>query len=331
MKILVTGGAGYIGSVTTQELLNQGHEVTVLDHLKEGHPEAVDKRADFIQGDIADATLLKKTFSKKSFDAVMHFAASCLVPESVSNPSLYYQNNVTAGLCLLEAMRENQIPKIIFSSSCAIYGNPEKMPITEETHRSPTHPYGETKWAFENILKWYSQAYGLKAVSLRYFNAAGATEKLGEVHDPETHLIPNVLKAALGHLPHVEIYGNDYPTPDGTCVRDYIHILDIAQAHILTLKLEQTTAFNLGNGHGYSVKEVIQTTERVCRIKIPTKISPRRWGDPPSLIANSQKIEKELGWRPRYPALEGIITSAWKWLQNHPEGYSTKTQKTEAH
>jgi UDP-glucose 4-epimerase len=321
MKILLTGGAGYIGSVTTKELLDRNHEVTVIDHLIEGHREALDKRIDFIEGNIGDAKVLKKAFSKKSYDAVMHFAASCLVSESVDNPSLYYQNNVLSSLVLLEAMRENNTPKIIFSSSCAIYGEPDEMPITENSPRNPTHPYGETKLAFERILKWYSRAYAMKAISLRYFNAAGATDELGEDHAPETHLVPNVLKAAMGQIPYVEIYGTDYLTQDGTCVRDYIHILDIAEAHILALNIEESDSFNLGNGNGYSVLEVIQTAEKVCGTKIPTQESKRRPGDPACLIASSKKIQDELGWFPKYPKLKNMISSAWQWLQKYPDGY----------
>jgi UDP-glucose 4-epimerase len=239
----------------------------------------------------------------------------------VDNPSLYYQNNVLSSLVLLEAMRENNTPKIIFSSSCAIYGEPDEMPITENSPRNPTHPYGETKLAFERILKWYSRAYAMKAISLRYFNAAGATDELGEDHAPETHLVPNVLKAAMGQIPYVEIYGTDYLTQDGTCVRDYIHILDIAEAHILALNIEESDSFNLGNGNGYSVLEVIQTAEKVCGTKIPTQESKRRPGDPACLIASSKKIQDELGWFPKYPKLKNMISSAWQWLQKYPDGY----------
>lgn len=324
MKILLTGGAGYIGSVTTKELIDRGHEVTVIDHLKEGHREAVDRRADFIEGNFADPKILKKAFSKHRHDAVVHFAASCIVPESLENPSLYYHNNVTSSLILLEAMCENKIPRIIFSSSCAVYGEPDEMPITENSPRNPTHPYGETKLTIERALKWYSRAYNIKAVSLRYFNAAGATDELGEDHAPETHLIPNVLRAALGHIPQVQVCGTDYLTKDGTCVRDYVHVLDIAEAHILALNHEESDSLNLGNGNGYSVLEVIQTAEKICGRKIPRKDVPRRPGDPPSLIASAKRIQDVLGWQPNYPTLEQIISSAWSWLENHPQGYGKK-------
>lgn len=324
MKILLTGGAGYIGGVTAQELLNLDHEVTVIDDLSEGHLEAVDKRAQFIQGNISDSKILQRTFEETEYDAVMHFAASCLVSESVSNPSLYYHNNVEAGLSLLEAARENHVPKFVFSSSCAVYGEPQEVPITENTFQKPSHPYGETKWVFENALNWYSKAYGITTIALRYFNAAGATENLGEDHAHETHLIPNVLKAASGELSHLEIYGTDYPTPDGTCVRDYIHVLDIAQAHILALESEESDAFNLGNGSGYSVRQVIETAEEVCGVKIPLVESPRRPGDPPSLIASAEKIQKILRWSPEFPDLKKIISSAWAWHHKNPQGYRSQ-------
>ena len=327
VKILLTGGAGYIGSVTAKELLDRGHEVVIIDHLGEGHIEALDRRADFTEGNIADPKVLKRAFSKYRYDAVLHFAASCIVPESLENPSLYYRNNVTSSLTLLEAMQENKTSKIIFSSPCAIYGEPDEMPMTEDTPRNPTHPYGETKLTFERALKWYSRAYAIKAISLRYFNAAGATPDLGEDHSPETHLIPNVLNAALGNLPHVQICGKDYPTQDGTCVRDYIHVLDIAEAHILALNLEESDSFNLGNGSGYSVLEVVQTAEKVCGKKIPTQEAPRRPGDPTCLIASAKKAQDVLRWIPNYPTLEQIISSAWNWLQKHPQGYSKEKKR----
>ncbi len=323
MNILLTGGAGYIGSVTAKELLNRNHALTLIDDLSEGHREAIDSRAHFIEGNLSDSKVLKTAFQNKSYDAVIHFAASCRVGESVENPALYYRNNVEASLCLLEAVRENKVPKFIFSSSCAIYGEPKDVPITEQTLEKPSHPYGETKWVFENMLRWYSKAYGITTIALRYFNAAGATEELGEYHSPETHLIPNVLRAASGQLPHVEIYGTDYPTSDGTCVRDYIHILDIAEAHILALKSDTSNAFNLGNGNGYSVREVIQAAEKICKKKIPVRSSPRRAGDPPSLIASAKKIQKELGWAPKFPDLETIITSSWNWMQKNPNGFKS--------
>jgi UDP-glucose 4-epimerase len=327
MKILLTGGAGYIGSITAKELLDRNHEVVVIDTLGDGHVEAVDSRAELVKGNIGDAKVLKKAFSKHKYDAVMHFAGSCQVGESVQKPSLYYENNVVAGMALLEAVRENKTPKFIFSSSCAVYGEPQEMPMTEDTIKNPSHPYGETKLTFERILKWYSRAYHLTAVSLRYFNAAGATAELGEDHEEETHLIPNVLRAAMGKIPHLEIYGDDYHTEDGTCIRDYIHVLDIAEAHILALKIEESDSFNLGNGNGYSVMEVIKTAESICGKEIPIKICKRRPGDPACLIAHAKKINKEVGWSPSYPNLEDMVSSAWKWLQNNPDGYKGRKNK----
>lgn len=327
MKILVTGGAGYIGSVTARELILRGHEVTIVDHLREGHKEAVSKNAEFVSGNIGNKKVLKKVFSGKSYDAVMHFSASCLVPESLEKPELYYENNVLAGLVLLEATLANKVPRFIFSSSCAIYGEPEEMPIHENSPKNPTCPYGETKLAFERILKWYSRAYGILTISLRYFNAVGAVEDLGEDHEPETHLVPNILRAAAGRIPHVEIYGNDYATQDGTCIRDYIHILDIAEAHILALHHGESDVFNLGNGSGYSVLEVVQAAERVCGVKIPAVFSSRRPGDPACLIASAKKIQDGLGWFPKYPALDEMISSAWHWMQSHPNGYASRPSR----
>lgn len=324
MKILVTGGAGYIGGTTAKELLDRGHFITILDDLSEGHSESIDSRAEFVKGSVGDAKVLKKIFSHGKFDAVMHFAASCLVPESVQNPKLYYENNVSAGLVLLHEMIDHKVPKIIFSSSCAVYGEPEEMPITENTIKNPSHPYGETKLAFERILKWYSKAYNFTAVSLRYFNAAGATSDHGEHHDPETHLIPNVLNAALGRIPHLEVYGTDYPTEDGTCIRDYIHVVDIAEAHILALNFDRSESFNLGNANGYSVKQVIESAEKVCGLKVPMLERSRRAGDPPCLIANAKKIHEELGWVPKLPKLKEMISSAWDWMKAHPHGYGKK-------
>jgi len=321
MKIFVVGGAGYIGSVCAELLLNQGCEVTVFDNLSEGHRRAVDSRAKFIQGDLADRARIAAALAGARPDAVMHFAAHALVGESMRDPSKYFRNNICNGLNLLDAMVAARVPRIIFSSTCAIFGLPETLPIDESSPTCPVNPYGESKLAFEKILRWYDQIHGLKFVSLRYFNAAGATENFGEDHRQETHLIPNVLKVALGQKPHVEIYGTDYETPDGTCVRDYIHILDLAQAHILALEATGSACYNLGTGGGSSVREVIETCRKVTGRQIGAVEKARRPGDPPRLIASSRKIRQELGWQPQFQSLDAIIESAWKWHQKFPRGY----------
>lgn len=321
MKILVVGGAGYIGSVCTELLLDQGHTVAVFDNLTEGHRAAVDKRAQLIEGDLSDRLSIAAAFSQSRPDAVMHFAASALVGESMENPSKYFRNNVANGVNLLDALVEARVPRLVFSSTCAIFGPPERVPIDETLPTRPINPYGESKLLFERILRWYDQVYGLKFVSLRYFNAAGASENFGEDHRVETHLIPNVLKVALGEKPHVEIFGTDYDTPDGTCIRDYIHIVDLAQAHILALQSQKSEFYNLGTGGGSSVREVIEAARKVASRKIDIIEKPRRAGDPPRLIAASEKIKRELGWKPRFQSLETIIESAWKWHQKFPRGY----------
>jgi UDP-glucose 4-epimerase len=324
MRILVTGGAGYIGSVVTEELIKGGHQAVVYDSLYKGHRAAIDPSAKFVQGDLADHETLCRTLKENSIDAVIHMAADSLVGESVTNPAKYYKNNVVAGLVLLDAMRETGVKRIVFSSSAATYGEPVKQPIEETDPTNPTNPYGETKLAFERALHWYDQAYELRYASLRYFNAAGASERCGEWHDPETHLIPIVLQVALGLREQVEIYGNDYPTRDHTCVRDYIHVIDLAQAHILALGIldKGSRIYNLGcGGNGYTVREVIDTARAVTGREIRFKISPRRPGDPAVLIASSERIKHELGWKPRMQDLRVIIQSAWDWLQNHPNGY----------
>jgi UDP-glucose 4-epimerase len=322
MKILVVGGAGYIGSVCAELLLDEGHEVAIFDNLSEGDRRAVDPRAKFSQGDLAHRDQIEAALSNMHPDAVMHFAASALVAESMRSPSKYFRNNISNGLNLLDAMVATHVKRIVFSSTCAIFGPPERLPIDEATPARPINPYGESKLAFEKILRWYGQIYDLQFISLRYFNAAGASEKFGEDHHPETHLIPNVLKVALGQKPHVEIYGTDYETPDGTCIRDYIHIVDLAQAHILALNAAKSEFYNLGTGGGASVREVIDACHRVTGRKIQTVEKPRRHGDPPRLIASSDKIQKELGWRARFQSLDAIIESAWKWHQEFPRGYS---------
>ena len=321
MKILVVGGAGYIGSVCGELLLDEDHEVAVFDNLTEGHRRAVDPRAKFTQGDLADRNQIETALSSIRPDAVMHFAASALVAESMCDPSKYFRNNISNGLNLLDAMVATQVNRIVFSSTCAIFGPPDRLPIDEAAPARPINPYGESKLAFEKILRWYGQIYGLSFVSLRYFNAAGASEKFGEDHRLETHLIPNVLKVALGQKPHVEIYGADYETSDGTCIRDYIHIVDLARAHILALGTAKSEFYNLGTGGGASVREVIDACRKVTGRKIEIAEKPRRPGDPPRLVASSKKIKDDLGWRPQFQSLDTIIESAWKWHQKFPSGY----------
>ena len=321
MKILVVGGAGYIGSVCAELLLDQGHGVTIFDNLSEGHRRALDPRAEFVEGDLVDRQSIEKTLAKQQPDAVMHFAANALVGESMQNPSKYFRNNVANGLNLVDAMISAGVAKIIFSSTCAIFGPPERVPIDETMPPRPINPYGESKLAFEKILRWYGEIHGLKFVSLRYFNAAGASAKFGEDHRVETHLIPNVLKVALGQKPNVEIFGTDYETPDGTCIRDYIHIVDLARAHILALNATRSDFYNLGTGGGASVRDVINSCRKITGRNIGIVEKPRRPGDPPRLIASSEKIKRELGWQPQFQSLDAIIESAWKWHQKFPRGY----------
>jgi UDP-glucose 4-epimerase len=321
MKILVVGGAGYIGSICAEVLLDENHEVAIFDNLSEGHRQAVDPRATFIEGDLADRMAVQAAVSSSQPEAVMHFAASALVTESMINPSKYFRNNVANGLNLLDAMVGADVKKFVFSSTCAIFRPPGNQPIHEDLPKGPINPYGESKLAFERVLRWYDEIHGLKFVSLRYFNAAGASTRFGEHHRPETHLIPNVLKVALGQKPCVEIYGTDYETPDGTCIRDYIHIIDLARAHILALDSPKSEFYNLGTGGGSSVREVIDTARKITGRAIDVAERARRPGDPPRLIAASEKIKRELGWKPQFQSLEAIIESAWKWHQRFPHGY----------
>jgi len=321
MKIFVTGGAGYIGSICVEQLLDLGHEVTVFDNLSEGHRRAIDPRAKLIEGDLMDREKIFDAMRETKPEAAMHFAANALVGESMVNPSKYFRNNVCGGLNLLDALVEHNVKRFVFSSTCATFGPPERVPIDETLPQKPINPYGESKLMFEQALKWYDAIHGLRFVSLRYFNAAGATEKYGEDHRCETHLIPNVLKVALGQKSNVEIYGADYETPDGTCIRDYIHIVDLAQAHTLALGAEKSAFYNLGTGGGTSVREVIAACERVTGNKIPVVEKPRRPGDPPRLIAASEKIKRELGWQPKFQDIEKIVASAWAWHQKFPRGY----------
>ena len=321
MNIFVTGGAGYIGSICTEALLGAGHAVTVYDDLSEGHRSAVDPRARFVLGRPDEPGNILDAVKEARPDAVMHFAANALVGESMTNPKKYFHNNVANGLKLLDAAVECGVKKFVFSSTCATYGPPDRLPMTEDLPQCPINPYGESKLMFERMLQWYQRIYGLEFVAFRYFNAAGASERFGEHHRIETHLIPNVLRVALDQKPHCEIYGTDYPTPDGTCVRDYIHILDLAQAHMLGLAPGCQGFYNLGNGDGYSVREVVRMCEKVTGKTIPTVEKPRRPGDPPRLVAAAEKAVRELGWQPKHPRLDDIVATAWAWHQKHPNGY----------
>ena len=322
MKVFVTGGAGYIGSICVEQLLNSGHDVVVFDNLSEGHRQAADKRARFIEGCLSDReTIINSVVSNQS-QIIMHFAANALVGESMINPSKYFRNNVAYGINLLDAAIEAKVQKFVFSSTCATYGIPNVIPMTEDLSLNPINPYGESKVIFEKLLQWYHKLHGLEFVALRYFNAAGASENFGEHHRIETHLIPNVLKVALGQSNQCKIFGTDYSTPDGTCIRDYIHIIDLAQAHMLAMEKEKNGFFNLGNGEGYSVRQVIDTCEQISGKKIAAVEESRRSGDPPRLIASAHKAFKELNWKPKFGSLEKIIESAWNWHKRNPNGYN---------
>ena len=321
MNVFVTGGAGYIGSHVVRLLLEAGHGACVYDNLSGGHAAAVPAGL-LVRGDLADEPRLLEALAG-GFDCVMHFAAFIAVGESVEDPEKYYQNNLVGSLRLLAAMRKAGVGRIVFSSTAAVYGNPVKIPIPEDHPTRPINPYGEGKLDFEHALHYYAQAYGLGYAALRYFNAAGAAPdaKIGEDHRPETHLVPLVLQAALGQREAVSVYGTDYPTPDGTCLRDYIHVVDLAQAHMLGLQRGKTGFYNLGNGDGYSVRQVIQTCEKITGKKIPAVEKPRRPGDPPRLVAAAAKALNELGWKPKLPKLEDIVAAAWAWHKNNPNGY----------
>jgi UDP-glucose 4-epimerase len=322
MRVLVTGGAGYIGSVVTETLVAAGHDVTVYDNLAKGHADSVPEGVAFVHADLLDGDALRAAFSTFAIEAVVHMAADSLVGESVANPGKYYRNNVAGGLALLDAMAGAGVQPLVFSSTAAVYGEPAKQPIEETDPTAPTNPYGETKLALERAFPWYERAHGVRAVSLRYFNAAGATERCGERHDPETHLIPLVLQAAAGRRADVTVFGDDYPTHDGTCVRDYIHVVDLADAHVLALHHlaggGRAAAYNLGcGGDGYTVREVIDAARRVTKRDIPVSVGPRRPGDPAVLVATSDRITRDLGWRPRHQNLDDIIASAWSWMRRH--------------
>lgn len=330
MTILVLGGAGYIGSHTVYELIDRGEDVVIIDNLETGHIEAVHEKARFYKGDIRDRDFLESVFEKEKIDAVIHFAANSLVGESMTNPLKYYDNNLCGTKVLLEAMVAHGIDKIVFSSTAATYGEPERVPILESDKTEPTNAYGETKLSMEKMFKWTAKAHNLRYVSLRYFNACGAHEsgKIGEAHNPESHLIPLILQVPNGQRESIAIFGEDYDTKDGTCVRDYIHVTDLAQAHILAVKYlaegGESNIFNLGNGVGFTVKEVIDTARKVTGDEIKAVVSPRRAGDPAQLIASSDKARSVLGWKPEHDDLEEIIASAWKWHSTHPNGFGGK-------
>ena len=325
MKVLVAGGAGYIGSVVAAGLIDAGHRVTIFDNMSRGHLEAVPAAANLITGDLEDRAALDRVFAAGSFDAVMHFAALIEAGESMKIPERYFRNNTANTLNLLEVMLAHGVGRLVFSSTAALYGNPVRVPIEEDDALAPTNAYGESKLLVEKILAWFHQCRGLRYVSLRYFNAAGAAGKRGENHQPESHLIPRVLQVALGQAKEVAIFGTDYPTPDGTCIRDYIHILDLASAHLAALDAlasRDRLIYNLGNGQGFSIREVLDVARRVTGHPIPAVESARRPGDPAILVASSARIQRELGWRPQYPGLDTIVSSAWEWHQRHPHGYS---------
>lgn len=320
MNVFVAGGAGYIGSSCCEYLLNHGHEVTVFDNLCHGYQQAVDSRATLINGDLANFDEIRDALEQVKPDAIMHFAAFIEVGESMKFPGRFFTNNVQCGVNLLEAAVAAGVSRIIFSSTCAIYGVPPSVPIVENMPMDPISPYGESKLMFERVLRWYKEIHGIDYVCLRYFNAAGASETFGEDHIPETHLIPLVIEAARGLRPCIKIFGDDYPTPDGTCVRDYIHILDLAKAHMLALT-RGSGGYNVGTGIGHSVREVIDTVARVSRREVPVEIAERRPGDIPTLIAGADKVRQELGWEPDHLDLSSIVESAWNWREAHPDGY----------
>lgn len=332
MNVLVTGGAGYVGSVSVQELLSRSHRVVVIDNLVTGHRGALSPGVEFVEGDCGDSNLVRQLVSRYQIDSAMHFAAETLVTKSMTDPRVYFQNNLSKGLSLLDALLDGGVKRIIFSSTAAVYGEPVETPITERHPTFPINSYGESKLMFERILDWYSRAYDFRYIAVRYFNAAGASENYGEHHHPETHLIPRLLDSVL-HNEEFTIHGDDYPTPDGTCVRDYVHVRDIAQAHVLAL--EELAAgrpsgiFNIGSNSGYSVREVLEATRKITGHKLCPRIGPRRQGDPAVLVADNTKLKRELGWQPRFSSLEEIIRSAWVWKQSHPAGYGAAVHRDE--
>jgi UDP-glucose 4-epimerase len=325
MKVLVTGGAGYIGATTAQALLEAGHEVVVYDNLSNGHADAVPKSVKLVQGDVGDREHLDSLFREHRLEAVLHFAALIEAGESMKVPEKFFRNNSSSTLTLLESMLANRVTKFIFSSTAALYGEPEHIPIREEDTLKPTNAYGESKLLVERMLAWFHRIHGFRYASLRYFNAAGSNGRSGESHNPESHLIPLILQVANGQREHVSIFGTDYPTPDGTCVRDYIHVTDLADAHVLALEAldsHDKLIYNLGNGAGFSVRQVIDSVRRITGEPIKVVEAARRPGDPAVLVASSDKIRKELNWKPKYPQLDQIVSTAWEWMQTHPQGYA---------
>jgi len=325
MRILVTGGAGYVGSVSAELLLQRGHEVTIVDSLVTGHGRAIPEGARLVDATVGDGTTMERAFREHQIEAVLHCASRALVGESVADPALYYRDNVVAGVAMLDAMRAAGVNRIVFSSSAAVYGAPKTSPIEEDSELRPVNPYGETKRAFEGALRWYGEAYGMRAVALRYFNVAGASDNFGEDHNPETHLIPNVLRAIEGGAP-LTVHGTDYPTPDGTCIRDYIDVRDLAAAHLAALEQTKTAvpgleALNLGSGTGFSVREVLHAAEAATGKRVPHEYGPRRAGDPPVLVASNARAQQVLGWHAEHGTLEDMIGSAWRWRQSHRHGY----------
>jgi UDP-glucose 4-epimerase len=332
-RVLVTGGAGYIGSVVTTQLLQKGYDVVVYDNLGNGHKAAVPKRAKLIVGDTGDRSTLDRIFKKYRFDGVIHMAASIEAGESMKYPEQYFRNNTANTLTLLEVVLAHKVPRFVFSSTAALFGMPDRTPIEENDPVHPTNTYGESKLLVEHMLDWFHRIHGLRYACLRYFNAAGATPDQGESHHPESHLIPLILQVAQGKREHISIFGTDYETPDGTCIRDYIHVSDLASAHVLTLdalRKQDKLAYNLGNGRGFSVREVIETARKVTGHAIPAKEVPRRPGDPAILVASSEKIKRELNWQPQYPSLDAIVRSAWDWFLAHPNGYGSPKPKPAA-
>ena len=325
MRILVVGGAGYVGSTSVEGLAAAGHDVVVYDNLSSGHRAAVPEGVSVVPGDLADGARLRHILAS-GIDAVLHVAARSLVGESMANPGLYYRTNVAGGVGLLEAMRDTGVTRLVYSSTAAVYGEPRRVPIAEADRTQPINPYGETKLAFEGAMRWFCAAHDFRAISLRYFNVAGATQRNGEDHHPETHLMPLVLRVAAGEASHVQIYGQDYPTPDGTCIRDFIHVLDLAEGHLLALEATgegdpSLEVYNLGSAAGFSVREVVEAARRVTGRAVPARAVKRRIGDPPVLVASSRRARRELGWQPRYSTLERMLADAWAWRQAHPRGY----------
>jgi UDP-glucose 4-epimerase len=331
LRILVVGGAGYVGSTSVETFIEAGHAVTVYDDLSTGHAAAVVSPAKLVRGGITDRSRLTGLLRSEKIDAVLHCAARSLVSESMSDPALYYRANVTGGVALLEAMRDAGVTRLVYSSTAAVYGEPKRVPIAEADRTEPINPYGATKLAFEGAMRWFAAAHGFQAISLRYFNVAGATERNGEDHHPETHLIPLVLRVATGEASHVQIYGQDYATPDGTCIRDFIHVRDLGTAHLVALEATAETdpsleVYNLGSAAGFSVREVVEAARKVTGRPIPSRVVKRRVGDPPVLVASSRRARRELGWQPRHSKLEEMLSDAWTWKEAHPAGYGRQVE-----